>query len=285
MPSFTPESDLLAKHLAEVRENVPFAHMLSLPSLDSLINGHLGRTVTVISGGPGTGKTTLANQMADELAAQGIPVLFVEREIAPSQLLVKSLSRLSRGRLSVADIPGLTTESEDFNEALGLYRESMAPRIASDASATTPVEIGALVSDCKAKTERTPVVFVDYVQILDGDKSKVYHEERLAIRDTMLGLRAVANTYDAHVVGISTVNRTSYAKASVDLSALGGCSFIEYSADVCLHLSVDGRGEEQAANLANPIRPVTITALKNRHGQIGSVPLVFDTAHATFFER
>ena len=113
----------------------------------------------------------------------------------------------------------------------------------------------------------------------------LFHDERLAIRDTMLGLRSIANTYDAHVVGISTVNRTSYGKSSVDLSALGGCSFIEYSADVCLHLSVDGRGEEQAANLASPMRPVTITALKNRHGQTGSVPLVFDTAHATFIER
>lgn len=285
MTGFVPESDLLNKHLYEVREDVPFAHIQSLPALDRLISGYKSRSLTFLSGGPGTGKTTLALQMADDLAMQGVPVLFVERELAPAQLVAKSLARLCDGALKVSEVPSANQNEDPIATAIELYRERVAPRLSYITSATTPVEIGSAVSDCRQSTGRVPVVFVDYVQILDGDKTRTYQDERLAIKDAVLGLRSVANTYGVHVIGISTVNRTSYGKPTVDLSALGGCSLIEYSADVCIHLTVDGKGEEQAANLANPARPVTVTALKNRYGHTGSVKLTFDTVYARFVER
>lgn len=285
MTGFVPESSLLDEHLREVREDVPFAHIASIPSLDRLVSGYKSKSLTFLSGAPGTGKTTFAVHMADDLAMQGVPVLFVERELAAAQLVAKSLARLCDGALSVSEISTVNQGEGPIARAIEIYRERVAPCLCINTTVKSPVEIGAAVSDCQKVTGRTPVVFVDYLQILDGDNARAYQDERLAIKDTVLGLRSVANTYGVHVIGISTINRTSYGKPTVDLSSLGGCSFIEYSADVCIHLTVDGKGKEQAANLASSVRPVTVTALKNRFGQTGSVPLMFDTAHARFLER
>ena len=285
MTSLAFESSLLDAHLEAARSDVPFAHLRTLPTVDRLMGGIKGKSSVIIGGEPGSGKTTLALQMAVDLASQGVPVVFAEAELDASQLLVKAVAQVSGGDLEVPEVTSLPADSPRLAECLEAFSLDVAPNLAFVTDARSPVELGALVSECARGFRTPPVLFVDYLQILDGDRTKTYHEERLSIRDTVVGLRSIANAHGAQVVSISTINRSSYSKENVGLDALGGCSYIEYSSDLILYLGLDGRGEQRAANLASPLRPVTLTALKNRRGLTGSVPLYFDTSHALFRER
>ena len=75
------ESVHFSTHLEKAMNDAPLAHF-SLSDFDKLLDGVRPR-LTIISGEPGTGKTSLLLQMADDLARQGIPVLFVSLEIPP----------------------------------------------------------------------------------------------------------------------------------------------------------------------------------------------------------
>jgi hypothetical protein len=68
-----------------------------LGSLDTALGGGLQtKRLFVILGGPGSGKTTLVNQIAESVAASGRPVVYLTTEDPMSTLLAKTLARLGR---------------------------------------------------------------------------------------------------------------------------------------------------------------------------------------------
>ena len=281
------EDRLFGGHLAKALDDEPMAHF-RLGALDELLGGVRPR-MTIIGGEPGTGKTSLLLQMADDLAEQGIPILFVSLEIAPPRLIAKSLARLSGGTLAVADINRATLEkdrqslrSATLSYAIKRYEQEIAPHIAF-ASAADAVEIGAMVAECERMRGTKPVVFLDYLQALTGDA--VDADERLAIKNIVASLRQTVNSYEVPLFAISSINRTSYDKPATGLSCLGGSSAVEYCSDSVAFFGIDGKGEERRANMSRALRPLKLTMLKNRYGSCGEIALRFDAEHATFSEE
>ena len=240
--------------------------------------------MTIIAGEPGTGKTSLLLQLADDIARQGMPALFVSLEIAPPQLIAKSLARMSGGELSVADISRATQQAgeadarrESLSRAIRHYQQLIAPHIAF-ATATDAVEIGAMVAECERVREAKPVVFLDYVQALTSDAADA--DERLAIKGIVGSLRHAANSHEVPLFAISSVNRTSYDKPATGLSCLGGSSAVEYCSDSVAFLGIDGKGVERRTNMSRPIRPLKLAMLKNRYGTCDETTLLYDAEHA-----
>lgn len=279
------EDDLDALFMRAVNDR-PTAH-LSLKSIDTLMGGINAGRLAVISGEPGAAKTTLLGQLADDLASSGTPVLFFSFELAAQALLSKSLSRLAGNGAAVgrlADAYRTVEGANSLDSALEAYRATVAPRLAYIDRPCSPVKIGQLVADCENTTGQKPVVMLDYLQICEQEHQSALLDERLVIKETVMGLREVANTYDVQVIAISSINRTSY-DAKPALKSLGGCSFIEYSADTVLHLAVEGKGDEREMNMAKAVRPLTLTALKNRYGATGTAHLDFEPVRALFTDR
>ena len=105
------EDALFGRHLEKALDDEPIAHF-SLKAFDELVGGVRPR-MTIIAGEPGTGKTSLLLQLAGDIARQGMPALFVSLEIAPPQLIAKSLARMSGGELSVTDISSCLLYTSD----------------------------------------------------------------------------------------------------------------------------------------------------------------------------
>lgn len=188
--------------------------------------------MTIIAGEPGTGKTSLLLQLADDIAKQGMPALFISLEIAPSQLIAKSLARMSGGELSVADVNRAMMQAdmtdahrESLSRAIRRYQQLIASHIAF-ATATDAVQIGAMVAERERVCKTKPVVFLDYVQALTSDATDA--DERLAIKGIVGSLRHAVNSHEVPLFAVSSVNRTSYDKPATGLGCLGGSSAVEY---------------------------------------------------------
>lgn len=284
---FSPESEKLDTHLKAIKETQSISRF-SLEAMQRVTHGVWPATITVIAALPGIGKSTLLLQLADELAQQGVPVIFLSLEVPAFKLVLKSIARLGDGSFALADVSDMSRRkgiASDFRRSVDLYRQSIAPMIHIAEGPMTTSELTRLVQDCQAKTGKSPAVFVDYLQLLATDTNKPYMDERLAIKATVAGLRDVANTCDVPVFAVSSISRSYYAK-SESLAALAGSGSIEYSFDTVLTLSIEGKTEsERAANRDLPERPLVISALKNRYGPLGTARLMLDTPHATFRDR
>lgn len=280
------ESDKLDEHVSILAKDAPIA-TFGLDPLNELLGGVYPGQLYVIGATPGTGKTTLLLQLADELAAQGIPVFLLSAELPPHKLLAKSLARMSGGKLSLGAVAGAahpeSVAHSLFCSALALYRKQIAPNICI-AESMNITELGRLVGECLRERKRPPVLFIDYLQLLATGCLDPYADERLAISAYLKGLRDIANCFGCPIFTVSTITRNSYGAKSPNLAIFGGAAVIEYGADAALYLAED-RDAGQLQFDPSRGKPVVLTALKNRYGALDSVHLSFDGEHATFSAR
>ena len=284
IPTF--EADVLDEHVQELTGDVPVAKF-SLQAVNDLIGGVFPGRMTALGATPGAGKTTLMQQMAEDLAAQGLTVIFVSGELPASKLLAKSIARLSNGALNVSDVSAAANPGSEkhaaFADALDLYRSRIAGNICILPEFNL-TEINQIVSGCITNRGKTPVLFIDYLQLIATSGAEPFVEERLAISACVKGLRELSNCCRVPIFTISTITRGDYGKKSPTLSAFGGTATIEYSFDTALLLTEDPEPESSQHGVYGD-RPMLLTALKNRYGPTGVTRLSFDCAHATFREQ
>lgn len=280
------EADVLDEHVRELAGDVPVA-TFGLEALNDLIGGVFPGRMTALGATPGAGKTTFMQQLAEDLAAQGLPVIFVSAELPAPKLLAKSLARLSGGRLAVGDVAAAADPGDAkhgaFSEALDRYRD----RVASNLCIMTEFNLASVtraVGACSDERGKAPVLFIDYLQLVATSGADPFVDERLAIAACVKGLRDLSNCCHVPIFAISTITRGDYGKKSHNLSVFGGTASIEYSFDTALLLTDDPTADVSQNEMYGD-RPMLLTALKNRYGSLGEAHLSFDCAYATFRER
>ena len=230
------------------------------PGIDTMLNGGFDPgTMTIVVAEPGTGKTALVMQIAENMARNAQPVMVFNLEMSEEQLIARSLSRLTAEIVGTVVNPALNppyniVDPGDLGAAKGkeaLYSngwftlDEKKRRNLSEALerfekygenlylVTDPItqyeQIIEAVTAFKAATGKTPVVIVDYLQLLfsDGKTSAVY-----SAKDIILGLKQrIARQMQTAVIMISATGRDKAKKGKMDLQSAFGSSFIEYSAD------------------------------------------------------
>lgn len=282
------ESELLEEHAGQIRRNKPLAKFQTLPCLNRLIGGVYAGLLTVIGAQPSCGKTTLMGQMSDDLAAQGHPVIVVSSELPAFRIVEKSLVRLANGAFTLSEATDASNdpnESKGFSSAKDRYAREVAPNVCIvDAPLGIP-ELGRIVGDCIHLRGKTPILFLDYLQLLATAGLEVTGDERIAISNCVRLLGNLAKSYATPMFLLSSISRTNYDRPDVGLDVFGGSQSIEYGIDNALYLTVEGdRKAERQANMERPVRPVLLRALKVRFGSVETAPLRFDAPHATFKE-
>ena len=285
------------------RERVP----TGLQALDDAIGGGLPTGgLTVLGATSSTGKTTLALQVADEIAKGGRPVLFVTVEQGRHELVAKSISRLMRliptrsGGYYVASSSDLQSAKARerwgepmhvaFSTACGSYSASIAPnmRFMELAEQPTTEQIRQAAEVLQEHRGVAPCVFVDYLQLLSPANERM--TERQAVDHNVMDLRHLARDLQTCVFVISSLNRASYSEG-VTQEAFKESGAIEYGSDLLLGMQPRGlterlesvpeskqkrearKAEREFKGMAN--REVEVRVLKNRGGAVPSdcVPL------------
>lgn len=281
--------------------------------LDTVLNGGLRSGLTVLGAISSAGKTTLVSQIADNIAANGRPVLFVSCEQSARELVSKSLARMMAERGYKA-VPAWAMNSPHERElwtegkkaaladASKEYAEKIAPRLSYLASTEQPTvaKVEAYVGLIKAHYGVAPVLVVDYLQLLAPRDER--DTDKRAADYNVSQLRRMAGEMMAPVIAISSLNRASYSGA-IEMASFKESGGIEYAADVLLGLQpynmearMDGaKGDDackkKAKNITNEfkrkaVRECEIVVLKNRNGALPPKPLpvTFDCASSVFYD-
>jgi replicative DNA helicase len=129
------------------------------------------------------------------------------------------------------------------------------------------------------------LVIVDYLQLWAKASEELQSRRDARERVEVMGnsLRELAVRLDSPVLAIANQNRAEgrySGNGAASLDSLKESGDLEYMADVALFLTQDDKRA-----ITPPARAVTLTVAKNRHGDLGAVPLIFRPDKSNFGEE
>lgn len=261
------------------RRSVLSAASTGFSGLDRLLDGGLYSGLYVLGAISSLGKTSLALQIADCIAAHDGDVLYFSLEQSRFELMAKSLSRVSAqldaGRKNAFTARQMMTgryrDSRVRQQLLEDVRQSYASGAECLFLREGVADIGAqeirrAVAEHVEQGRRAPTVIVDYLQILrpaDPRATDKQNTDRAVVE-----LKRLSRDFDIPVLAISSFNRENY-RAAVSMEAFKESGAVEYSSDVLLGLQLQGAGEKgfdsDRAKSKEP-RQLELVMLKNRNG-------------------
>lgn len=254
-------------------------------NLDKLLDGGLFEGLYFIGAISSLGKTTFILQVGDQIAQNGHDVLIFSLEMARTELMAKSISRLTllntentrhakttRGILEGKRHQGYSREEKDLiNKSILNYDEYAGNIYISEGLGNIGVtEIRETVKRHIEITGRTPIIIIDYIQILSPIDPRASDKQNIDF--AVLELKRISRDYKATIIGISSLNRSNY-NTEINMAAFKESGAIEYSSDVLIGLQYKGQGKdfdlEESAD-KNP-REIELKILKNRNSGRGYI--------------
>lgn len=257
-------------------------------NLDAILDGGLYEGLYVLGAISSLGKTTLMLQLADNLAQQGQDVLIFSLEMARSELMAKSISRLTyllaENQADAKTTRGITAGARYANyskaekaligKAIAKYKEYAPHVFITEGMADVGVtKVREAVQKHITITGNKPVLCLDYLQILTPHDARASDKQN--VDRNVTELKRISRDFKIPVIAISSFNRDSYktgganqGRVSMENFKESGC--IEYSADVLIGLEFAGAGakdyDERTEKKADP-RQIRLVVLKARNSK------------------
>lgn len=289
---FTDGANLFTSLLEEVETNYSNGGLklisTGFPELDKKIGGGLYNGLYIIGAGSSIGKTTMVQQIADNIASNGKKVLFFSLEMGRKEMLSKSIVRelyksdeieigsrqLLNGAIKEDAINLLAKKSDILSKTLEniYYLEGNF--------GTNIEEIVNTTKEFKNIYGVAPVVIVDYLQVIAPMGNNISDKQN--VDRSISELKRLSRDLETPVIAISSVNRQNYL-SYIDFSSFKESGAIEYGADVVLGLQLSAihsileeykEGDKNTsekriaynnAKAENP-RKIEVVILKNRYG-------------------
>ena len=275
-------ADLMPKYLAAVGERWERKGggiSTGFPDLDKRLGGGLAEgSLVIIAGRPAMGKTSIALQVAYNVADQGHTALVCSQEMQDTQLIDRAVSFV--GRIPLANLltgEDLTSDDHDkYGAALSRLRET--PLFLDEQGQLRPADVRRKARKVKNK-RGLAVLVIDYLQLMVGDKDG--ENRTREVTQITQDLKALAKELSCCVIALSQLNRQVESRPNKRpiMSDLRESGSIEQDADVILapyrdeYYNADSRYQGLAELLV----------LKNRQGASGGfVPMSFQGEYTAF---
>jgi len=235
-----------------------------LEKLDELIQGIRPKKVTIIAGLPGSGKTTLALQIAQHNACVAkLPWLVFSIEMPGEELGVRAIASLGGVDLRRLDNPE-KMQDDDWARMVGAVAKAQgAPLFICDDPHQTPASIRSTARQCQ-REHGLAGIMVDYLGLVQSERrGRTRSEEVGAISKALLRL---AKELDVPVIELSQLNRDSTKRVGKrpQASDLRDSGEIEADASCIILVHRDMDSEEGQNGVTELIMP------KCRHAKVGS---------------
>ena len=252
------------------------------------------RGLCVLGGMPGQGKSTMALQMAGEIAGAGVPVLYYSLEMARFDLYVKIISRLSRldyttlrigseidGHrgcgLSDQDKGSLSQATSEFMRYADRMR-IMDREVCRDIS--LPL-VRLHIQQARREFDAQQVfVVIDHLQIFPCHVPEL-GDMKSRLDYLVSEFKAISQQYDAVILLISEKNRAGYR--SRDIGSYMGSAGIEYGVDLAMLLYEEDE-EDDEKEYDDGEREIEVRVVKNRFGSRRKIRMRFHPEISKFTE-
>lgn len=268
--------EILRAMIKKRREGESAGLSTGFPKLDKLIGGLRPGNLIVVGARTSVGKSTYAENIAENVANNGHRAVFVSIEMDPEQIAYRFARRsgLSESIIDYGvDDPDSQAALEKFIEG----RLSLPLLIHNEPMADT-VKIRSMLNQTIAEYGNVDLLLVDYLQLMtDTFGGKVPEHLRLGMITKTL--KSMAREYQIPIILITQLNRNSDQRGVLPeprLSDIRESGRIEEDADVILFLwrvDVDDFGNDTRLKIA-----------KNRQGPTGEVPVRFHRPSFLFTE-
>lgn len=247
-----------------------------LPDLDKYTQGMKTGQMIVIAGRPAMGKTTLAMNIAADVAInQKKPVVVISLEMSKTQLMDRLLAAVGG-----IPLPSLKTGevASDHGQSLAAatFRLRDAPIAVSDVPVMTMARIRSISRRQSHRMGGLGLVVIDYLGLVEGDGKGRTEDVTTMSRQ----IKLLARELDCPVIILSQLNRGCEGRPDKRpvLSDLRESGAIEQDADIVMFVYRDEvyHPNTQDAGIAE------ILIRKNRDGEIGTVPAAFQGNRSRF---
>ncbi len=288
--------------------------------INKMLGGGIFPGISVLGAMPATGKSTLALQIATEVARKGTPVLFFSFEMSSAFITAKIISRTinsdkSDTLVSTRSILNAEPKETNLREKLNRRIPKTAKELLEEDKLSRNLYVFDTSADAQMNTDKileivdlfcaehseepSPLVIIDYLQILamlekaGGNNSQIRESNDSVIRK--LTFRAHDKTNPLAILVISAISREHYQRSGgkknrkpkqPQMDVFKESGFIEYSADYAFFLGPQEITQEAQETAAGKKKMnLRLTVLKNRYGSIGAyTDLTFYPAQDRFEE-
>lgn len=303
----------------EYNQKRPKAISTGLKTLDSVLYGGFFTGLYILGAVTSLGKTSLALQIASNIAEKGRDVLFFSLEMSRKELLAKIISRFTYenqekfARNTIEILNNFLSEDEEQSKGEIDNRNQAFERlkafsdrifISEGIGNINVFEIKKRIEEHIKITGHIPFVVIDYVQIIAP--LDVRMTDKQAIDKNITELKRISRDFDCTILGISSFNRESY-KEEVSMASFKESGAIEYGSDVLI--GIQYKGFERKSNyFGNNIEsdkdfkerriclckeieenrakgnfiPLQLKILKNRNGKISKIDIFFKPPYNYF---
>lgn len=255
----------------EKRGTEPELSIRSIPSLDNSIWGIRREEMTIIASRPSNGKSSLAVQIAHDLASQNHPVLFLSLEMGTPSLLERLFChycRITNSHILIGRFNEYEKEWEQFTKHI-----ASIPLVISDSVGSTWKDLDATIAKQRTKPE---AIFVDYVNLVKGSSNKEEFDEYIK------KFREMSIKHKFAGVLCAQINRKSKESESLPaLHQLKGSGVLEENCDMCLCVHYEHAYTKNASDM----NKILVIIDKNRNGPVGMVNLCFKPEHYLFCDK
>ncbi|MDO9107205.1 MAG: replicative DNA helicase [Methylovulum sp.] len=273
---FVPIKSLLARAVDKIealfeQEGSITGAATGFTDFDTLTSGLQPADLIIVAGRPSMGKTTIAMNMAENIAIKGDkPVAVFSMEMPGDALAMRMMSSLGRidqhkvrtGKLEDDEWPRLTS-------AINLLAETKL--FIDDTPALTPTEVRSRARRLMREHGQLGLIVLDYLQLMQSPSSGDNRVNQIS--DISRGLKALAKELNVPVVALSQLNRNLEQRPNKRpvMSDLRESGAIEQDADLIVFVYRD-----EVYNEDSPDKGIAeIIIGKQRNGPLGTVRLTF----------
>lgn len=287
--------DASAKFLADAeleyqgRDN-PRVIKTGLPSLDKLIGGFEKGELITLGGYSGGGKTTLALNIATNVAKEGLKVLYFSLEMTKTEMH----KRLVCSATGIHDFANMT--ADEFNrliEASKSLEHDLPLRFLDDGDMT----VEKIAAVCGGEKD-VALVVIDHLHILKSDRT--FKDQYALLTYITRRIKMMAADLNIPVLLLSQMNRANAAREVKEptMSDLRGSGSIEQDSNLVMFVYTaenllkfqepkEGTKKHQAWEeaLEQAKGKAQISVVKNRRGRTGKFTVLFRKEESLFVDN